>query len=191
MAGLKAQLVVLEDKPSQQPPADWELEKKELEDKLKEVTEERNELDKAKRSAENEVETWKEEYRKRFMDSQELRQEAKDAKAETSRLREENAIVASQTRESVRLVTARYETTVTMLKTELAKAESLYKVLQAKDERTGDDIRRRAASVPQLQEEIRRLREELELAAEAVKKANRVVELKRGKLSSLPNRFSI
>lgn len=189
-AALKAHIASLEGKPTQQPPADWELEKKGLVDKLAEVTEERDELDKAKRYAENEAETWKEEYRKGFMDSQERRQEAKDANAEASRVREESAIVASQTKESVRLITAKYETIVAKLRTELARAESVYKVLQAKDEQTGDDVRRRAASATQLQEEVRRLYGELESADEAARKAARVTELEHGKLSFLPNSFS-
>jgi len=182
-AALKSQLASLEDIQPQQLPAGWELEKKELEDKLSEVTEERNELDKAKRYAENEAETWKEQYRKGFVESQELRQEAKDAKAEISRVREENMIVTSQTKESVRLITAKYEAIVAKLKTELAKAESLYKVLQAKDEQTGDDTRRRAVSATQLQEEVRQLRGDLELAVEAARKAVRIAQLKHGQLS--------
>jgi len=187
---LKVQLASLEDTPPQQPSAGWELEKKELEDKLAEVTVERDELERAKRYAENEVETWKEEYRKGFVGSQEARQEAKDAKAETSRIREEKTIVASQTKESVRLITAKYDAIVAKLKTELAKAESLYKVLQARDERTGDNIRRHAALATQLQEEVQQLRGELELAAELLEKATRINELKCGKLSFFVDNFS-
>lgn len=178
-AALEERLTSFRDVPPQQPPAGWELEKKELEDKLSEMTGERDQLDKDKRSAENEVETWKETYKKQFMHSQELRQEAKDAKIEASRIEGENAIVSSQTKESVRLVTAKYEATVEKLKTELTKAESLYKVLQLKDERTGDDLRRRAMSATHLQEEVRRLREEL--AQEVAKNAAPVTELKGGK----------
>jgi len=185
-AALEARLSSLADTPPQQPPVGWELEKKELEDKLAEVTDERNEVDKAKRYAENEVETWKEEYRKRVVESQEARQEAKDAKAETSRIREEKVIIASQTKESVRLITAKYEAIVAELKTKLAKAESLYKVLQTKDEQTGDDIRSRAALTPQLREEVRRLRGEFEVIVELHRKA----DLKSGKLSFFFDHFS-
>jgi len=137
---------------------------------------ERDQLDKDKRTAENEVESWKEQYRKEFIRSQELRQEVWDAKAETTRVKGENAILASQNKEGVRLVTAKYEAVVQKLKRELAKAESLYKVLQAKDEQTGDDLRRRAASATCLQEEVRRLRE-------AEKEAIRFAEQERGKYS--------
>jgi len=151
---------------------------------------ERNGLDRAKQYAENEVETWKGEYRKGFVGSQVAREEAKDAKAETARIREEKTIVASQTKESVRLITAKYEAVVARLGTELAKAESLYKVLQAKDERTGDNIRSHAALAIQLQEEVRRLRGELELATELLRKATRIAELKCGKLSSFIDSFS-
>ena len=189
-AALKAQLASLGDTPPQQPPVGWELEKKELEDKLAAVTEERDELDKAKQYAENEVETWKEEYRKRFAESQEARQEAKDAKAETSRIREEKAIVASQTTESVRLITAKYDAIVAELKTRLAKAESLYSVLQRKDEQTGDDVRSRAALTTQTQGEVRRLRGEFKLAVELHRKAPRSAEVKCGKLSFFIDNFS-
>lgn len=178
---LEARLASSENTPSQQPPADWELEKKELEDRLAEVTEERDQLDKDKRYAENEVETWKEQYRKEFIRSQELRQEAKDAKTEASQIQEEKAIVASQTKEAVRLITVKYEAVVEKLKVELAKAESLYKVLQAKDEQTGDSLRRRAVSATHLQDEVRRLREEL--VSEVARRAARAAEVKRGKPS--------
>jgi hypothetical protein len=173
---------------SQQPPAGWELEKKESEVKLAELTMERDQLDKDKQYTENEVETWKEQYRKEFIRSQELRQDVKDAKAETSRIRGENAILASQTKEAVRLVTAKYGAVVEELKKELAKAKSLYKILQAKDEQTGDDLRRRAASATLLQDEVRRLHEEL--ASELAKKAGRVAELKRGEPSFHDRNFS-
>jgi DNA repair exonuclease SbcCD ATPase subunit len=155
---LEAQLASLKD---QQPPTDWELGKQELEDKLAELSAERDQLDKDKRTAENEVESWKEQYRKEFIRSQELRREAGDAKAETTRIQRENAILASQNKEGIRLVTAKYEAVVEKLKEELAKAGSLYKVLQEKDEQTGDDLRRRAVSATCLKEEVRRLREDL------------------------------
>ena len=178
---LEGRLASSREESSQQPPTDWELEKKELEDKLAEVTGERDQLDKSKQYAENEVESWKEQYRKEFMHSQELRQEAKDAKTETSRIREEKVIVASQTKEAVRLITVKYEAAVQRLKAELAKAESLYKVLQVKDEQTGDDVRRRAISAVHLQDEVRRLREEL--ISEVARKAARAAEVRRGKPS--------
>ena len=187
-AALVARLASSGDGPSQQPPADWEPEKKELEDKLAAVTEERDQLDKSKQYAENEVESWKDQYRKEFMHSQELRQEAKDAKIETSRIQEEKAIVASQTKEAVRLVTMKYEAVVEKLTAELAKAESLYKVLQVKDEQTGDDVRRRAISAVHLQDEVRRLREES--ISEVARKAARAAEVKRGKPSCLVDSFS-
>ena len=187
-AVLEARLASSGDGPSQQPPADWELEKKELEEKLAEVMGERDQLANSKQYAENEVESWKEQYRKEFMHSQELRQEAKDAKTETSRIQEEKVIVASQTKEAVRLVTVKYEAVVEKLKTELAKGVSLYKVLQAKDEQTGDEVRRRASSADRLQDEVRRLREEL--ISEVARRAARVAEAKRGKPSHLVNNLS-
>jgi hypothetical protein len=174
--------------PFQQPPAGWELEKKELEDKLAELTMGRDQLEKDKRYAESEVETWKEQYRKEFIHSQELRQDAKEVKAECSRVRGENAILASQTNEAVRLVTAKYEAVFEKSRKELAKAESLYKVLQAKDEQTGDDLRRRAASATVLQDEVHRLHGEL--ASELAEKAARAAELKHGKPSFLDESFS-
>lgn len=182
-AALEAKLASPREVISQQPPASWELEKKELEGKLAELAMERDQLDKDKRYAENEVETWKEQYRKEFIHSQELRQEAKEAKAETSRVQGENVVLVSQTKEAVRLVTAKYEAVVEKLKKELAKAESLYLILQAKDEQTGDDLRRRAASATLLQEEVRRLYEEL--ASELAEKAACAAELNRGKPSCL------
>lgn len=185
---LETRLASYGDGPSQQPPADWELEKKELGDRLVEVTEERDQLDKDKRYAENEVVSWKEEYRKEFMNSQELRGEARDAKTEASRVQEENMIVTSQTKEAVRLVTVKYEAVVEKLKVELAKAESLHKVLQAKDEQTGDNLRRRAIATVDLEDQVRRLHRELKL--EVVKKAARVAEVKRGKPSYPIKNFS-
>ena len=182
-ASLEAQLASVVDALPQQPPASWELEKKEFEDRLAELTVERDRLDKDKRHAEDEVESWKEQYRNEFIRSQGLRREAEDAKAETSRVREENAILARQTKDAVKLVTAKYETVVEILRKELGKAESLYKVLQAKDEQTGDDLRRRAASATNLQEEVRQLREEL--ALELAEKAARVAEPEGGKLQPL------
>lgn len=185
---LEARLASSGDRPSQQPPADWEVEKMELEVKLTDAMEERDQLDRDKLYAENEAENWKEQYRREFMLSQEFRQEAKDAKTETNRIQEEKAIVAAQTKEAVGLVTMKYEAIVEKLKTELAKAESLYNVLQVKDEQTGDNVRRCAASAIHLQDEVRRLREELTF--EVAKKAARVAELKRGRSSYLVDSFS-
>jgi small-conductance mechanosensitive channel len=139
-----------------------------------------------RQSTENETESWKQQYRKEFMRSQELRQETKDAKTESSRLQKENAILSSQTKGAVRLVTAEYEAVIAKLRTELAKAESLYKVLLAKDEQTGDDLRRRAASATRLEEEVRHLREEL--AAEVAEKT--APELKPGEPSFLVENIS-
>lgn len=182
-AALEAQLASLGDRLLLQSTAGWELGKKELEDKLAESTKERDQLDKDKRYAENEVESWKDQYRQEFMHSQELRLEAKNAKAETSRVQGENAILASQNKEAVRLVTAKYEAVVDKLKMDLAKAESLYKVLQRKDEQTGDELRKRAMSSTRLQEEVRRLQEDIDsiLADQAA----RTAELERGKPSFL------
>ena len=180
-AALEARLASLGDEFSQQQSTAWNIEKKELEVKLTELAMERDQLDKNKRTAENEVESWKEQYRKEFIRLQELREEVGDAKAETTRVKEENAILTSQNKEGVRLVTAKYEAVAEKLKRELAKAESLYKVLQAKDEQTGDDLRRRAASATCLQEEVCRLREALEL-----EEAARCAEQERGKTFVFP-----
>lgn len=180
-AALEARLASLGDEFSQQQSTAWNIEKKELEVKLTELAMERDQLDKNKRTAENEVESWKEQYRKEFIRLQELREEVGDAKAETTRVKEENAILTSQNKEGVRLVTAKYEAVVEKLKRELAKAESLYKVLQAKDEQTGNDLRRRAASATCLQEEVCRLREALEL-----EEAARCAEQERGKTFVFP-----
>jgi len=188
-AALEAHAAAFEDGTSQQPPAVWELEKKGLEEKLAEVMEQRDQLDKDKRRVENEVETWKEQYRKEFVRSQELRGEAMEAKAENNQIREEKAIVASQTKEAVKLVATKYEAVVEMLRKELAKAESLHQVLQAKDEQTGDNVRKRAVLATHLQDEVRRLREEL--ASETAKKATRATELKHGEISFLVSAFSI
>ena len=185
---LEAKLAPSGEVLSQRPSTDWELEKKESEDKLAKLTAERDQLDKDKQYAENEVETWKEQYRKQFISSQELRQEAKDAKAETSRVRGENIILASQTKEAVNLVTAKCEAVVEKLKKELAKAVSLCKVLQAKDEQTGDDLRRRAASATLLEDNVCRLREAL--ASELAEKAAHAAELKHGEPCSLGKRFA-
>ena len=180
-AALEARLASLGDEFPQQQSTAWNIEKKELEVKLTELAMERDQLDKNKRTAENEVESWKEQYRKEFIRLQELREEVGDAKAETTRVKEENAILTSQNKEGVRLVTAKYEAVVEKLKRELAKAESLYKVLQAKDEQTGDDLRRRAASATCLQEEVCRLREALEL-----EEAARCAKQERGKTFVFP-----
>jgi DNA repair exonuclease SbcCD ATPase subunit len=188
-AALEARLDSSKNAPSQKTPADWELEKKELEDRLAELTEERNQLDRGKRNAENEVETWKEQYRNEFVHSQELRQEAKDTKSESNRVRAENTVVASQTKEAVRLVTMKYEAAVERLRTELGKAESLHKVLQEKDLHTGDNVRSRAISAVHLQDEVRRLRKQL--MSEVAKRAARVAEVKRGKPSYRTSNFQL
>lgn len=175
--------------PSQQPPAGWELEKKELENTLAEFRTERDQLNKDKLYAENEVETWKEQFKREFIHSQELRQDAKDSKAEASRVRGENAILASQTKEAVRLVTAKYEAAVEKLRKELAKAESLYRVLQAKDEQTGDVLRDRAASATELKDQILRLQEGLD--SRSAEKAPRAAQLEGGESPSPPRRASL
>lgn len=58
------------------------------------------------RHMENEVGFWKEQYRKAFVHSQELRREAKDAKTETCRI--QKMVIATKTKKVVRTVTAKY-----------------------------------------------------------------------------------
>jgi len=57
-------------------------------------------------------------------------------------------VIATQTKEVVRIVTAKYEVVAEKSKTGFAKAESLYKVLQAKYEQMGQETMSRGGLSP-------------------------------------------
>ena len=84
-----------------------------------------------------------------------------EMKAKDSALEEELTVAKSQLSEGLSLLKGMYEERIKRTQVEVEKWKSLCKLLTEKDERTNDEVRRRAAEAPELQEEVERLRLEL------------------------------
>ncbi|KZT00210.1 uncharacterized protein LAESUDRAFT_718280 [Laetiporus sulphureus 93-53] len=81
---------------------------------------------------------------------------------ENNDLHERLALAEGQVKDGLRMVRGTYEARIALLEAEAEKWRHVAEVLAARDNRTDDEVRRRAALEPELQEENRRLREELE-----------------------------
>ncbi|KZT75049.1 hypothetical protein DAEQUDRAFT_720259 [Daedalea quercina L-15889] len=98
---------------------------------------------------------------------------AMEMKAKKEELEVELSVAQSQLSEGLSLIKGMYEERIKRIQEEADKWKSLCEVLAEKDERTNDDIRRRAAEEPELREEVRRLQME-------------VAELRAAKLTCVP-----
>lgn len=81
--------------------------------------------------------------------------------AKSSALEEELGVAKSQLSEGLSLLKGMYEERVKQTQIEVEKWKGLCKVITEKDERTNDEVRRRAAEAPELREEVERLRLEV------------------------------
>ncbi|KAI0673340.1 hypothetical protein C8Q78DRAFT_1076361 [Trametes maxima] len=114
-----------------------------------------------------------------------------EASTHAARLAQENAeleerakLAESQVRDGLAMVRGTFEGQVQKLREEVAKWQGLCKVLQEKDERTDDEVRRRAALEPELREENERLLREAEIVRSDMEKMAGIIALmseRRGK----------
>lgn len=98
---------------------------------------------------------------------------ASEMQGKKEELEAELTIVKGQLSSGLPMLKGMYEERIKRLEEEVEKWRTLCHVLTEKDERTNDDMRRRAAEEPELREEIRRLKLEL-------------TELRAAKLTSVP-----
>ncbi|PCH33937.1 hypothetical protein WOLCODRAFT_160469 [Wolfiporia cocos MD-104 SS10] len=89
---------------------------------------------------------------------------ASEMKAQKLETEEQLRVAKGQVSDGLPMLKSMYEERIKRLQGELEKSKRLYKILTDKDERTNDEIRRRAALEPQLREENKRLRQELQAA---------------------------
>ena len=111
-----------------------------------------------------------------------LRKLYDEASAHAQRLAQENAALetraalAEQQRDTgVALVRATFTAQVEAARAEAERWKGMHEVLSKRDTRTDDEVRRRAALTPQLQEEVGRLRRELVAAQEEAERLTRIV----------------
>ncbi|KAH9937261.1 uncharacterized protein B0H18DRAFT_192191 [Fomitopsis serialis] len=98
---------------------------------------------------------------------------ASEMQGKKEELEAELTTVKSQLSSGLPMLKGMYEERIKRLEEEVEKWRTLCHILTEKDERTDDDMRRRAAEEPELREEIRRLKLEL-------------TELRAAKLTSVP-----
>ncbi|KAH9898194.1 hypothetical protein C8Q73DRAFT_683976 [Cubamyces lactineus] len=99
---------------------------------------------------------------------------------------EERATVAEgQTRDGLAMIRGTFEAQVRKLREEVAKWQGLCKVLQTKDERTNDELRRRAALEPDLRVENERLKQEAEIVREDMERMAQVIARMTGQQDAL------
>ncbi|RPD57025.1 hypothetical protein L227DRAFT_236285 [Lentinus tigrinus ALCF2SS1-6] len=97
--------------------------------------------------------------------------------AKENRALEERAVLAEgQVEQGLAMVRGTHEQEVRMLRKEVEKWKGLCQVLTEKDERTNDDVRKRAALMPTLQGENVRLRVDLQIARREITKLKEVLE---------------
>ncbi|KAI8990471.1 hypothetical protein BD414DRAFT_380815, partial [Trametes punicea] len=106
-----------------------------------------------------------------------------EASTHAARLATENAaleqratIAEGQARDGLALIRGTFEEQVRKLREEAEKWRGLAKVFMAKDERTDDEVRRRAALEPGLREENERLKQEAEVVRADMEKMAAIVE---------------
>ena len=85
---------------------------------------------------------------------------------ENNELAERGALAEGQARDGVALVRATYDARVRALEQDVARWRGQAQVLAARDARSDDDVRRRAALEPELRAENERLNEQLRMLEE-------------------------
>ncbi|KAI0652056.1 hypothetical protein C8Q79DRAFT_1005287 [Trametes meyenii] len=98
---------------------------------------------------------------------------------ENAELEERAARAESQVRDGLAMVRGTFEAQAAKLRGEVEKWQGLCKVLQEKDKRTDDEVRRRAALEPQLREENERLLREAEIVRSDMEKMADIITLMR------------
>lgn len=83
-------------------------------------------------------------------------------RGENAELEQRAAVAEDQAKTGVAMIKATYDERVKALRGEIAQWRGLAEILQEKDRRTGDDIRKRAAEEPELRSQNAELRAEVE-----------------------------
>ncbi|KAI0328156.1 hypothetical protein GY45DRAFT_1326691 [Cubamyces sp. BRFM 1775] len=100
-------------------------------------------------------------------------------------LEERATLAEGQTRDGLTMIRGTFEAQVRKLREEVTKWQGLCKVLQAKDERTNDELRRRAALEPDLRAENDRLKQEAEIIREDMERMAQIIARMTGQQDAL------
>ncbi|KAJ8468385.1 hypothetical protein ONZ51_g9676 [Trametes cubensis] len=100
-------------------------------------------------------------------------------------LEERATLAEGQTRDGLAMIRGTFEAQVRKLREEVAKWQGLCKVLQTKDERTNDELRRRAALEPGLRAENERLKQEAEIVREDMERMAQIIARMTGQQDAL------
>lgn len=101
---------------------------------------------------------------------------ASEVGARKTQLERELGVASSQVTDGLTMVKRMYEGRTQKLQEEVERWKGLCKVLSDKDERTNDEIRRRAAQEPRLREENAALRDEVEELKEEVRRLQNTIQ---------------
>jgi len=101
---------------------------------------------------------------------------ASEVTKENNELQERLTLAEGQVREGLGMMKGMYEERIRRLEAESQKWKGLCEVLTKRDERTDDEVRRRAALEPELRAENARLKEELEKLGKDYHKMEDVLE---------------
>jgi len=140
----------------------WSAEKEEWQEKLESWEREREKLNADIQSARKDNDFFREQQAQASSWAQSVRVENAQLSKENEEVKQDAAIARDQTKDGVKLVKDTYELRVKKLEEELDKARRLCDLLKTKDERTNDEIRRRAGLYPELLEQNVQLLADLE-----------------------------
>lgn len=129
-------------------------ERREWQQRAKEHQEVISRLQASKQDAEKDRDMFREYYEKASSHVSEM-------KAKDSTLEEELSVAKSQLSDGLSLLKGMYEERIKHTQAEAERWKSLCKILTEKDERTSDEVRRRAAEAPELRTEVERLKLEV------------------------------
>ncbi|EMD41928.1 hypothetical protein CERSUDRAFT_110486, partial [Gelatoporia subvermispora B] len=116
---------------------------------------------------------------------------ASEIGARNAQLEREMSVASTQITDGLTMVKKMYETRVQRLQGELERWKGLCKVLQDKDERTNDEIRRQAADEPKLREENAALRDAVADLQERVGSLQATIEELAGIVSEEPDTIEV
>lgn len=142
----------------------WAVEKAEWQKKAQSWDTEREQLVAAAKSAEKDSDFFRTQYSTASSFADTVRVENVRLEKQNEELNQQAAIAHGQAKYGVQLIRDTYELRLQNLEEELEKARHLCDLLRTKDERTNDEIRRRAAAYPELEDNYERLRKAWEQA---------------------------
>jgi chromosome segregation ATPase len=140
----------------------WQSEKEGLQKAIQDRDKEIERLEAVSKSAQDDSELFRNQYGAASSFADSVRAENVELQKRNDELQKQAAVAHGQAQTGVQLVKEVYLLRVKRLEEELGKTRRLYECLKTRDERTNDEIRRLAASYPELVDENTKLQQELE-----------------------------